>query len=186
MDDKKIIELYNQRDESAIDHTAKRYGRYCFCIAKNILSSEQDCEECLNDAWHRVWNSIPPKKPSNFRLFLARIVRNLAIDKVKSDSRQKRGGGQLDLALEEIGDIVSDSESIESQMEYEALIRSINSFLRNIPERDCNIFISRYFYIESTQIIADKYSVSEANVHKILSRTRSGLKEYLRSEGYEI
>ena len=186
VDDKGIIELYEMRDERAIRQTADKYGRYCFGVAKNILPSEQDCEECVNDTYVRVWNSIPPKKPSNFRLFLARITRNLAIDRVKRDVAMKRGGGEFALALEEIGDIASDDDTVEKDIEYSVLVRRINEFLRSISERDCNVFVSRYFYIESISTISRKYSLSEANVHKILSRVRVGLKEYLRAEGYEI
>ena len=186
MDDKQIIELYNSRDERAIKQTSLKYGRYCFSIAKNILSSDQDCEECLNDTWNRAWNSIPPKQPSNFRLFLGKIVRNLAIDKIKHDSCQKRGGTEFDLALDEIGDIVSDNNSVEQEFEYALFVKSLNSFLHSLPVRECNIFVSRYFYIESISDIAKKYSLTDANVHKILSRTRIKLKAYLKEEGYDI
>lgn len=186
MDDNQIIELYNLRDEQAIKYTASKYGRYCFSIAKNILSSDQDCEECVNDTWNRAWNSIPPKQPNNFRLFLGKIVRNLAIDRVKGESCQKRGGSEYTLALDEIGDIVSVEDSLEQNIEYELLVKSLNDFLHSLPERECNIFVSRYFYIESVENIAKKYSISKSNVHKILSRIRTKLKEYLRTEGYEI
>ena len=186
MDDKQIIELYNSRDEQAIKHTASKYGRYCFSVAKNILSSEQDCEECVNDTWNRVWNSIPPKQPNNFRLFLAKIVRNLAIDRVKREASQKRGSGEFKLALDEIADIASDEDTFEQKIEYDMLVKSLNDFLRRLPERERNIFINRYFYIVSVEDIAKKYSLSVTNVHKILSRTRIKLKEYLKAEGYEI
>ena len=186
MDDKQIIELYNSRDEQAIKLTESKYGRYCFSIAKNILSSDWDCEECVNDTWNRAWNSIPPKQPTNFKLFLGKIVRNLAIDKVKSEACQKRGSGELKLAIEEIGDVVSGEDSFEQNLEYELLVKCLNGFLRALPERECNVFVCRYFYIEKVEDIAKKYSLSITNVHKILSRTRIKLKEYLKAEGYEI
>lgn len=186
MDDQRIIALYFKRDEQAITDTAQKYGRYCFSVAKNILPNEQDCEECVNDTYNKAWNSIPPQSPANFKLFLARITRNLALDRVKYESRQKRGFGESALALEEIGEIVSDGESITDALEKEALSEAINRFLRAIPERDCDIFVSRYFYIESTEKIAKKYALSHSNVLKILSRTRIKLKEYLISEGYVI
>lgn len=186
MDDQGIIVLYFSRDEQAIAETAKKYGKYCFTVAKNILQSEQDCEECVNDTYNRAWKSIPPQKPSNFKLFLAKITRNLALDKIKNSSRQKRGSGESALALEEIGDIVSDREDIEDELERKALAEAINRFLHSLSERDCNVFVSRYFYIESTEKIAKKYALSRSNVLKILSRTRSGLRKYLEAEGYKI
>lgn len=186
MDDQRIISLYFKRDEQAIADTAQKYGKYCFSVAKNILPNEQDCEECVNDTYNKAWNSIPPQSPVNFKLFLAKITRNLALDKLKYESRQKRGLGESVLALEEIGEIVSDGESIMDALEKKALSEAINRFLRAIPERDCDIFVSRYFYIESTKKIAQKYSLSHSNVLKILSRTRIKLREYLISEGYDI
>lgn len=186
MEDCEIIELYNERNENAISRTEEKYGRYCFSVAKNILSDERDCEECVNDTWSRAWSSIPPSKPSCLRLFLAKITRNLAIDRVKSESRQKRGGGEVTLALEELGEVVSGKDSPLDELNYKLLVESLNCFLRSIAERDCNVFVSRYFYLEAVDAIAKKYSISTENVHKILSRTRIKLKEYLRNEGYDI
>lgn len=186
MDDSKIIELYNARNEQAIRVTEEKYGKYCFVIAKNILSIEQDCEECVNDTWLRAWNSIPPSKPNSLKLFLAKITRNLAIDRVKRESRQKRGSGELLVSLEELCDVVSDTDSVIDELTYKHLKESLNSFLRSVSERDCDIFVSRYFYVESVEFIARKYSISAENAHKILSRTRIRLKEYLKREGYDI
>lgn len=185
MDDRQIIELYFDRDEKAIAETSQKYGIYCFTIANGILQSDQDAEECVNDTWLRTWNSIPPQKPNCFRLFLARITRNLALDKCKERSRQKRGGVVL-LALDEIDEFLPAPDRVETQAEEEELMRSINRFLRSLTERDCNIFINRYFHVESAKTIADKYDLTEGNVQKILLRTRNKLKRYLESEGYMI
>lgn len=186
MDDRQIIELYFARDEKAIAETSQKYGIYCFTIANGILQSDQDAEECVNDTWLRTWNSIPPQKPNCFRLFLAKIARNLALDKCKERSRQKRGDETVLLALDEIGDFLPASESVETRAEEEELMRLINCFLHSLSERNCNIFINRYFHIESAKTIADKYDLTEGNVQKILFRVRNKLKHYLESEGYTI
>ena len=186
MDERRIIELYFERDEQAIAETQNKYGKYCFAVANNILSNEQDSEECVNDTYNKVWNSIPPQNPNSLKLFLAKITRNLALDKIKRETREKRGGNNLELALDEISEIISDGESIESELESKEFMLSVNSFLRAIPKRDCDVFVSRYFYLEPTEKIAKKYSLSSANVSKILSRTRIKLKDFLKKEGYSV
>ena len=186
MDDRQIIELYFERNERAVEETQNKYGRYCFFVANNILSNEQDSEECINDTWNRTWNAIPPQKPDSLKLFLARITRNLAFDKIKSENRVKRGSGELILALDEIGEIVSDNTDIGAELESKEFMQTVNAFLHTVTERECNIFISRYFYIESIDKISKKYQISKVNVNKILSRIRAKLKLYLEKEGYSV
>ena len=186
MEDLLIIDLYFERSERAIVETERKYGKYCFSVANNILSNEQDSEECVNDTWSKAWSVIPPKRPNSFKLFLAKITRNLAFDKIKGETRIKRGGKELTLALDEISEIVPDSYYIEAELEAKELMETVNKFLRALPERDCNIFVSRYFFIESVDTIAKKYGLSTVNVSKILSRTRIKLKELLKKEGYSV
>jgi RNA polymerase sigma-70 factor (ECF subfamily) len=186
MDDRQIIELYFSRDERAISETDGKYGKYCFCVANNILSNEQDSEECVNDTYVKAWNAIPPQNPNSLKLFLARIVRNLAFDKVKSQTRQKRGGGELMLALDEISEIISDDSCVEEELESKALMQTVNEFLRTVSERECNVFVRRYFFLDSIDAISERYRISAVNTSKILSRTREKLREYLKKEGYSI
>ena len=184
MEDTLIIDLYFERNEQAIAETEQKYGKYCFTVANNILSNGQDSEECVNDTYVKAWNSMPPQRPSALKLFLARITRNLAFDKVKKETRQKRGGSNLTLALDEISEVVSDGESVEDEIEAKELMLSVNSFLRTLTARDCNVFVCRYFYLDSIDKIAEKYGLSDKNVSKILSRTRIKLREYLINKGY--
>lgn len=186
MDDKQIVELYFERNERAIAETEQKYGRYCFSVANNILSNEQDSEECVNDTYNKTWNAIPPQNPNNLKLFLARITRNLALDKIKQNTREKRGANNFSLALDEISEIISDGENMESELQSTEFMKTVNSFLYMIPLRDCKVFVSRYFYLESIENIAKKYGLSVANVSKILSRTRVKLREFLKKEGYII
>lgn len=185
MEDRQIMELYFSRNERAIEETAKKYEKYCFTVAYNILSNDQDAEECVNDVWLKAWNSIPPNDPDNFRLFLAKITRNIAIDRIKSAQCIKRGGGSVTVAFEELDGFLSDRDD-EASYSEEELIKLLNSFLRALSVRDCNVFLRRYFYFESVSDIASKYALTKGNVEKILSRTRKKLKEYLRSEGYTL
>ena len=186
MDDKKIIELYFKRDERAVIETEDKYGGYCFAIANNILANTQDSEECVNDTWSRAWNSIPPENPNCFKLFLARITRNLALDKIKVKTRQKRGGGESALIFDEISELISDGETVEKELERKEFMNTVNRFLRNIPQRERGIFISRYFFGESIEVISKKYRITKSNTEKLLSRTRIKLRELLKKEGYTV
>lgn len=186
LDDAKIIELYNNRDESALFETDAKYGGFCFTIAFNILNDKPDSEECVNDTWHKAWNSIPPAKPLNFKGFLGRITRNLALDRYKYFHRQKRGGNETELALEELGVAASDYRSAEDEVLLKELGKQISVFLDNISERDRNIFIARYYFVYSVSEIACRLSLDEKYVSNILSRTRARLKKFLSKAGYEV
>ena len=186
MDDSQIVELYCHRDENAICETNRKYGAYCFTIAENILSNGEDAEECVNDTWLKTWNSIPPQKPALLKLFLAKITRNVSFDKYRKKVTSKRGGGEIVFAIEELEDCLSSSADVESEICQKELKSTINRFLHSLPERDCNIFLRRYFYVESTSEIAARYGLKENNVLLILSRTRKKLKSHLQKEGYII
>ena len=184
MDDTQIIALYNQRDERAIAETSGKYGDYCYAIAYNILSDRQDAEECLNDTWLGAWNAIPPDCPANFKLYLAKITRNLSFNRYKLKNRKKRGGSETETLLDEIEEFLPDSTNVEKEIEDNEFIQAVNSFLRTLPERERGIFIRRYFYSEKTPVISRRYGMKEDTVLKTLSRTRIKLKYYLKGEGF--
>ena len=182
MTDERIIELFWQRDESAVSETALKYGSYCRIVAKNVLGSLEDCEECLNDTWLRAWNSIPPQRPQNLKMFLAKIARNLAFDRYRKQSAEKRGGGETSLILEELSECISSGNNVENTVLSKEIGVAINKFLGTLSERDRNIFVRRYFFSEATETIAKKYALSANNIMVILTRTRKKLKEYLTGE----
>ena len=186
MNDSQIIGLYWARDEQAIAETARQYGAYCMGIANQILRDEADAEECVNDTWLNAWNSIPPARPTRFRLFLGRITRNLSFNRYREKHREKRGGGEIALVLEEIDDFLADTVDVESEIEQMEFVRLLNRFLHSLPGRECNIFIRRYFYTDSTDAIARRYGLKESHVLVILSRVRKKLREFLSKEGYMI
>ena len=186
MDDETIIALLFARDEGALKEAAEKYGGYCQSIAMNILQNGFDCAECLNDLWLRLWNSVPPHKPDDLKLFLASLIRNLAFDRYKEQKRLKRGGGVKTEALEEIEQFVSHESSVEEALESKELARSINRFLRTLPKRERGVFVRRYYFVDDTESIAKRYSMRGSAVLMMLSRTRKKLKEYLKTEGYDL
>lgn len=184
MKDSQIIALYWNRSEHAITATNQKYGSYCFAIAEHILKDQQDSEECVNDTWLQAWNAIPPHKPGRLRSFLAKITRNLALNRLKARKAEKRGGGEISLVLEELAECLADAKDTETEVAAKELADCINQFVHTLSERDCNIFLRRYFYVESVAEIAGKYGLKESNVLMILSRTRKKLKKHLKQEGY--
>lgn len=186
MEDKQIVGLFWQRSEKAIQKANEKYGSYCYRIAKQILGNPQDSEECVNDTWLRAWNSIPPQRPNILRQFLAKITRNLAFDCYKAKKTTKRGGGILEEVWEELEECISVGSGVEDEILGKELKESICCFVRTLSYRESDIFVRRYFYVDSTDEIARRYSLKESNVLMILSRTRKKLRNYLEKEGYLI
>lgn len=186
MEDARIIELYWQRDESAISTTDTKYGSYCYQVAYNILSDRQDSEECVSDTWLRAWNVMPPQRPDKLKLFLAKITRNLSLDCLKARYAHKRGGGEMPLILDELQECVASDGNTESEFMARELHRDVNAFVRGLSEREGNLFIRRYFYCESVEAAARRYGLTAGNAAVILSRTRRKLKDFLEQKGYEV
>lgn len=184
MNDEKIIDLFFQRDEAAIRQCDAVYGAYCKSIARNILKNEEDCEECLNDAFLSAWKTIPPQKPKNLKLFLAKLVRNKAFDRYREKTAEKRSGGEMELVLNELRESVSAASDTESEFFAHELEQSINAFLRTLEKKERGIFIQRYFFTQTVPQIAEKYSVTPNYVNVALFRTRQKLKIYLITEGF--
>lgn len=186
MEDQQIVALYHQRNEQAIVQTETKYGAYCTGIAQNILQNMQDSEECVNDTWLRTWNSIPPAKPENLKTYVGKITRNLSLNRLEYRHREKRGGGEAMLALDEIGEVASPEADLAAQIEREEFSRILNAFLWSLSERDCCVFIRRYYYLESVERISKRYAINQATVFKILSRARGKLRNALAKEGYTV
>lgn len=184
MEDNKIIELYWCRSEQAIQESGSKYGSYCLNIANNILSNLQDSEECVNSTWLNAWNAIPPQRPNCLSAFFAKITRNLSINKLKARTAEKRSGNEATLAIDELGECLPAFNNVEAEYQGKELSKQISRFLRTLPERECNMFIRRYFYVQPVMEIAKHYQLKESNVLVILSRTRKRLRFYLQKEGY--
>jgi len=186
MDDAKIVQLYWDRDEQAIPSTADKYGNYCTSIAKNILGNREDAEECVNDTYLNAWNSMPPHRPSILFTFLGKIVRNLSFNRYKHNAADKRGGGQATIVLDEIADFVSDTDSVEQEIDRKELVKAIDSFLDRLPTDKRNIFVCRYWYFDSISDIAIRFGITENNVSVTLNRLRLKLHNYLLERGFEL
>ena len=182
MDDSRIIELYWSRSEAAIKETDRKYGKYCYSIAYNILTNNEDAEESVSDTYMAAWKSMPPKRPSILATYLGKIIRRLSIDRWRSRNRNKRGGGEILLALEELEDCVADNQTVEKIYERKRLALVFNRFLEALPETERSVFLCRYWYLDSVSVIADYYGFSDSKVTSMLHRTRKKLRVVLEKE----
>ena len=184
MTDGEIIRLLEARRETALEALSAEYGGYCREIAYRLTGQPEDVEEIVNDLWLRVWESIPPQKPESLRHYLAKLTRNLAVDLLRKQLAEKRGGSELPLVLEELENCLPSGETPESALSAKELGGAINRFLDRQPRRTQDIFLRRYFFSESVPDIAARYRMREDNVRLTLSRTRARLKLFLIKGGY--
>lgn len=185
MDDKIIVELYWERKEEAIKETALKYGKLCTYVASNILSSCEDSEECVNDTYFAVWNTIPNERPNIFSAFISRITRNLALKKYEYISAAKRNPGAI-TSLEELDDCISGTKSVESEIEKRRIESIISKFLWQQGDEKKNIFIRRYWYFDSIESICKSTGFTQSKVKSMLYEMRQKLRRRLESEGIEV
>lgn len=182
MEDSRIIELYWRREEAAIAETDKKYGKYCYTIAHNILRSGEDSKECVNDTYAGAWNAMPPHRPSFLSAFLGKITRRLALKRLRGSLAEKRGGGETAASFEELEECIPSQKSIDDWIEIEALTQILNEFLDMLPDNERRVFLRRYWYFDSVKTIAAGFGFTESKVKMLLKRTRDKLKERLCEE----
>lgn len=180
MDDASIIELFRERDEKALAELKGKYDRLCCYVAGNVLSQREDVEECVNSAYYAVWNNIPPDSPDDLKTYLCRIVRNIAINRFKYNTAEKRNSA-FTVSLEEISECVPARTDGVSDG---ALAEAISRFLKRLDDRHRKVFVRRYWYGDALSAIAERYGLNERTVATYLFRTRKQLKAFLQKEGY--
>ena len=185
MDDNEILDLFFARQEDALDKTRQKYGRRLFFSAMNILHNNQDAEECVNDTLFRAWESIPPSRPTMFGAFLAKIARNLSLNKWKSQNAARRGGGEVELLLSELEDCIPSRQSGSPEEVYESQLvtEAINNCLHSMDQTARIAFVLRYFHGESIRSICLRFNMNESTVKSLLFRTRKKLGAHLEKEG---
>ena len=186
MEDEKIVSLYWDRDETAIRETEVKYDRYLTKIAYNILADREDSRESVNDTYLAAWNSIPPHRPGVLSTYLAKLTRRISIDRFRYRTRDKRRESEYAVSLSELGDCVSGGNTTEEIVNVKLLADAIGIFLRLQSEEARNAFIGRYYFLDSVKEVAAYCGMSESKCKTLLHRTRLGLKEYLRKEGFDL
>lgn len=181
--DAQIISLFHARDQKALSETQQKYGGLCHSIAKNILGSREDAEECLNDALYKLWETIPPARPKNLAAYLSVTVRNLACNRRAAAKAAKRGGGELDVALSELENVLASPEQPDSVLDTRALSDAMNRFLGGLEAETRVMFVLRYWGDLTIKEIAEKCGAGQSKVKMTLLRTRDDLKAFLEEEG---
>lgn len=185
MDDKRIVGLFLERSEQAIDEAAKKYGSLCHHIAQGIVNSDADADECVNDAYLALWNTIPPEKPRSLRAYLTKLLRNIAYDRRDYLIAEKRDS-RLEISLQELESVLPESGSSEQMLEAAVIRDTINDFLRALPQKDRFLFLRRYYYLDTCREIGRMTGMTESTVSTRLGRLRGKLKELLSKEGIYI
>lgn len=186
MEDSQIVDLYLQRSQDAIARTAEHYGAKLKGISMNIVKDLQTAEECENDTYLQAWNSIPPNEPRSYLFaFLARIIRHISIDCCRYRERLCRKGFVQELS-DELLCCIPENQDVESRMDAIALGECISGFLRKQPALPRNVFIRRYWYLDSVEEICRRYDISQSKAKSILFRCRNNLRNHLRKEGYTL
>ncbi len=179
VDDEKIIDLYWNRDDKAIQLTDIKYGKFLYNIAYNILHDKLDCEECQNDTYLGVWNSIPPTRPGVFPAYISRIMRNVAMNKYREKASHKRVPSEMTVSLEDIKDFFTTEDTPHSEYLAEEIGRVVNDYLSKLSPRERYVFISRYYMNEKLEVIARELNVNTSTVHRDIEKIKLGLKSHL-------
>jgi len=183
MTDDKIIALYFERNEDAIRETKNKYSRYLISVAQNITPSREDAEECENSTYLAAWNSIPPSRPTSLSAYLSKIIRNFALQKLRSQKREKRGGGEALLSLDELAECVPAASAYDENLTREKLGKIISAFLKDLPDTEQRLFICRYFHCDSIATLSQNFGMKESRVKMTLMRTREKLAKHLTEKG---
>ncbi|MBR6100904.1 MAG: sigma-70 family RNA polymerase sigma factor [Ruminococcus sp.] len=186
MDGQECVELFYTRNSRALSEAAEQYGTYCKSVALNILRSEPDAEECVNDALMRAWENIPPDRPDSLKAYLGSITRNLALDRLRASRAGKRGAGSEPLPIDELSDLAPSELNVESELELSELRQRLNAFVGSLDPESRAIFVRRYWYMQEIAEIAEQCGIGKSKVKMRLLRTRSKLREYLKKEGYDL
>lgn len=184
MDDNAIIQLFNERNEAAISELSKKHGTFFIRLAERILFNHEDSELCVNDAYLKTWETIPPAKPNVLRAFVGGIVKHVAVSMLRANTAQKHGGGEFTLVLDELEECVSDGGNVEDEFENKQTLEEVNKFLRSRSGFERRVFVLRYWYCESVSEIARELGTSENKISVSLYKTRKRLKEHLTKGGY--
>lgn len=183
MKDADIVDLFWARDERAITEAAFKYEKYCSAIARNILQNQADVEESMNDTWLNAWNSMPPHRPAMLQTFLGKITRFICLKKWRTLHSQKRGKGEVALTFEELAESIPDGKAIDDSMKAKELTQILNTFLCQLSNNERDVFVCRYWYLDSISNICEQFHFSQSRVKTMLWRTRAKLKDYLIKEG---
>lgn len=184
MEDSHIVALYWERSERAISETSDKYGTYCYAIAYHILADAGDADESVNDTYWGAWNAMPPHRPTVLSTFLGKLTRRISINRWREKRAEKRGGGQMPLALDELAEVAASPDTPEQAISAQELAAAIDRFLATLPEEERDLFVCRYWFLASVAELGRRFGFSLSKTKSMLFRTRQKLKAHLETEGF--
>lgn len=185
MEDAQIIDLIYDRSEQGLSELDGKYRKLLMSVTSGLLRCNEDAEECVSDAYVKVWNVIPPYRPKHLGAFICKIARNAAIDKYRYESRGKRSGGG-EVLFSELEDENGACNIGTYDEDISSLSDEISAFLKNADVESRTIFTRRYFLAESISSLAERFGKTENYISLKLFRMREKLKKYLEKRGYNV
>ena len=182
MEDKRITEMFMNKEEDAITMLIEKYGRLLKKLSLNILGNEEDAEECVNDACLEVWNSIPPSNPDVLSAYACKIVRRISINRLRYNLSQKRDSNKT-VSMEELSEELYLNDDSERFVNSRHLQNVLNEFLRSLDDESRNLFVKRYFFFETVSSLSEHFGIRESKISVRLFRMKQKLLERLKEEG---
>ena len=183
LSDEDIVDLLFSRSEDGLAQLQAKYGHTCLRIAQNVLHNHQDAEECVNDTYLKIWESIPPNRPASLLSYALTVVRHIALNRREHDSAAKRIPLEACVPLSELGEYLEDI-ALPDEAHSDELHRILSAFMDTLSDRDAVIFTRRYWYLDSVRAIAEMSGYTENNIYQRLFVMRGKLREHLIKEGY--
>ena len=177
----RILSLLWQRSEEAIPALSRHFGSRLYRTAMNILNVHQDAEEVVSDTYLALWHAIPPKKPEPLAPYVYRTGKNLALNRLRSATAEKRSG--YTLSLEELSECIA-APDLWEQLDARELGRAIDQFLDTLIPENRVLFLRRYWFGDDIPTLAREFLLSENALSVRLYRIRTQLKQHLIKEGF--
>lgn len=182
MEDQLIIELFHERSEQAIQSVSDKYGNLCRTVSKRILSSTEDVEECINDTFLILWNTIPPQNPNSLSAYICKVLRNVSIQRYRYNTAEKRNAS-YDVSIDELVEYLGGTDNVQKHMEEQEMADALNHFLKQCKKVDRVIFVKKYVFFMETDEIAKEMHLSKNYVNVHLHRMKKKLKAYIAEGG---
>ena len=185
MEDEEIVELLYVHDDKGLVETKSKYNDLLNSLSFRIVRNREDTDQCVNDTYMKVWDTIPPYKPNYFKSFICKIVRQISIDKYRYNHRKERDNSEI-VYLSDMDYEVKDKKNIEDELSERLLVGELNKFIDNLDVENRVLFVRKYFFFEDSKSLSKRYGISENNINVKMLRVRNKLRDYLESEGYII
>ena len=183
MTDVEILKLIAAQDESGLAELERKYSGYCRAVAFNVLGDRNEAEECVNDAFLRIWNATGREAPEKLKSYLGKTVRNIALNRYRDNNNSKHRVLSCAEPLEDADRLAAPEVNYDRDITIAALI---NEFLHSQPEKKQKIFVAKYYYEMTDDEIATLLGIPRGSVKSGLSRMKKELRRRFEEEGISV